>query len=52
MRGTFPPGLETVDEKRLEQVLTQTGLYEDAQKLAPCLIVRFKWRSTYFSERG
>ena len=34
LRENVAPGLETVDEKRLEQVLTQTGLYEDAQKLA------------------
>lgn len=33
LRENVAPGVEDIDEERLEQVLTQTGLYEDAQKL-------------------
>lgn len=33
LRENVAPGLEDVDEERLREVLTQTGLYEDAQKL-------------------
>lgn len=33
LRENVAPGLAAVDEKRLGEVLTQTGLYEDAQKL-------------------
>ncbi len=33
LRENVAPGVEDVDEERLEQVLVQTGLYEDAQKL-------------------
>jgi len=33
LRENVAPGLEAVDEERLEQVMKQTGLYEDAQKL-------------------
>lgn len=33
LRENVAPGLAAVDEERLKEVLTQTGLYEDAQKL-------------------
>lgn len=33
LRENVAPGLAAVDEERLGEVLTQTGLYEDAQKL-------------------
>lgn len=33
LRENVAPGLAAVDEERLSEVLTQTGLYEDAQKL-------------------
>lgn len=33
LRENVAPGIAAVDEERLNEVLTQTGLYEDAQKL-------------------